>query len=101
MSFYRVETIANLVSDYCLTIHHPPVFATLFHSFPMKAAYSFRQDFSHSSSSSVDYTSLAAGRDFTTLDGRLVPRALGEAALRQRTALLVGGLLIGEWPDHL
>lgn len=67
----------------------------------MKAAYSSRQDFSHSSPSPVDYTSLTAGRDFTTLDGRLVPRALGEAALRQRTALLVGGLLIGEWPDHL
>ena len=67
----------------------------------MKPAFSTRQDASHARSSPVDYTSLAAGRDFTTLDGRLVPRALGEAALRQRTALLVGGLLIGEWPEHL
>ena len=67
----------------------------------MKAASSSRRDFSRVSSSPADYTSLAAGRDFTTLDGRLVPRALGEAALRQRTALLVGGLLIGEWPEHL
>lgn len=42
-----------------------------------------------------------AERDFATLDGRLVPRALGELALRQHTALLVGGLLIGEWPEQL
>lgn len=67
----------------------------------MKATYTSRQDFSHSVTSPVDYPSLTAGRDFTTLDGRLVPRALGEAALRQRTALLIGGLLIGEWPDQL
>lgn len=67
----------------------------------MKAAYTSRQDISRSSSSPVDYNALTAGRDFTTLDGRLVPRALGEAALRQRTALLIGGLLIGEWPDQL
>ena len=67
----------------------------------MKAAYSSRQDFAHLGSSPADYATLAAGRDFTTLDGRLVPRALGEAALRQRTALLVGGLLIGEWPEQL
>jgi hypothetical protein len=35
-----------------------------------------------------------------TPDGRLVPRALGEAGLRQRTALLVGGLLVGFWPTQ-
>lgn len=67
----------------------------------MKTAYYSRQDFVYPNSSSTDYATLAAGRDFTTLDGRLVPRALGEAALRQRTALLVGGLLIGEWPEQL
>lgn len=47
----------------------------------------------------ADQAVLAAGRDFTTLDGWLIPRALGEAALRQRTAILVGGLLIGHWPE--
>jgi len=67
----------------------------------MKAAYSPRQNTDHMGSSATNYVTLAAGRDFTTLDGRLVPRALGEAALRQRTALLVGGLLIGEWPEQL
>jgi len=67
----------------------------------MKAGYSSRQDATHIGSSAANYVTLAAGRDFTTLDGRLVPRALGEAALRQRTALLVGGLLIGEWPEQL
>ena len=48
-----------------------------------------------------DYTALTAGRDFMTPDGLLVPRALGEAGLRQHTAILVGGMLIGNWPDHL
>ncbi|WP_223648324.1 hypothetical protein [Hymenobacter psoromatis] len=67
----------------------------------MKATYSSRQDFARSGSLPTEYSSLAAGRDFTTLDGRLVPRALGEAALRQRTAMLIGGLLIGEWPEQL
>lgn len=66
----------------------------------MKFTYALRQDFAHSRSLAADGSSLAAGRDFTTLDGRLVPRALGEAALRQRTAMLVGGLLIGEWPEQ-
>lgn len=67
----------------------------------MTFTYASRPDFAHSRSSSADYAALAAGRDFTTLDGRLVPRALGEAALRQRTAMLIGGLLIGEWPEQL
>ena len=44
---------------------------------------------------------LAAGRDFMTPDGTLVPRALGEAGLRQRTAILVGGMLIGNWPESI
>ena len=65
----------------------------------MKVTYAY-QDFAHTGSLPVDYPSLAAGRDFTTLDGRLVPRALGEAALRERTAMLIGGLLIGEWPEQ-
>lgn len=33
--------------------------------------------------------------DYVTPDGNVVPRALGEAALRGRTAVLVGGLLVG------
>ncbi|RZK46063.1 MAG: hypothetical protein EOO59_19925 [Hymenobacter sp.] len=48
-----------------------------------------------------EYAGLAAGRDFTTPDGHLVPRALGEAGLRQRTALLIGGMLIGYWPENI
>ena len=66
----------------------------------MKSTYDSRQNSTHSRSSSADYAALAAGRDFTTLDGHIVPRALGEIALRQRTALLIGGLLVGEWPEH-
>jgi len=30
----------------------------------------------------------------------LVPRAAGEAALLGRTAVLVGGLLVGMWPQN-
>lgn len=67
----------------------------------MKGSYSQSRAFAQPSSSSADYASLAAGRDFTTLDGRLIPRALGEEALRQRTALLVGGMLIGNLPDQV
>ena len=37
--------------------------------------------------------------DFVTPDGMVVPRALGEAALLGRTAVLVGGLLVGIWPQ--
>lgn len=37
--------------------------------------------------------------DFITPDGTIVPRALGEAALQGRTAVLVGGLLVGVWPQ--
>ena len=66
----------------------------------MKFTYASRPAFAHARSSAADGSALAAGRDFTTLDGRLVPRALGEAALRQRTAILIGGLLIGEWPEQ-
>jgi hypothetical protein len=47
-----------------------------------------------------DFSYLSAERDFMTPDGRLIPRALGELALRQRTALLIGGLLVGCWPEH-
>ncbi len=67
----------------------------------MKPSYASRQSSTHSGASAGTYTSLAAGRDFTTLDGQVIPRALGELALRQRTAILVGGLLIGEWPEQL
>jgi hypothetical protein len=30
----------------------------------------------------------------------VVPRAVGEAALLGRTAVLVGGLLVGVWPQY-
>jgi hypothetical protein len=42
--------------------------------------------------------SVSVGIDFVTPDGMVVPRALGEAALVGRTAVLVGGLLVGIWP---
>ncbi len=42
----------------------------------------------------------ATGIDFVTPDGMLVPRAVGEAALLSRTAVLVGGLLVGVWSQH-
>jgi hypothetical protein len=42
---------------------------------------------------------VSVGIDFVTPDGMVVPRALGEAALLGRTAVLVGGLLVGVWPQ--
>ena len=42
---------------------------------------------------------ISVGIDFVTPDGMLVPRALGEAALLRRTAVLIGGLLVGFWPQ--
>ncbi|WP_210513775.1 hypothetical protein [Hymenobacter terricola] len=42
---------------------------------------------------------VSVGIDFVTPDGTVVPRALGEAALLGRTAVLVGGLLVGIWPQ--
>lgn len=69
----------------------------------MKASYPSGHSVSRIGTAPIptDQAMLAAGRDFTTLDGRLIPRALGEAALRQRTAMLIGGLLIGNWPDMI
>jgi hypothetical protein len=67
----------------------------------MKSAFVPRQCFIYPGSAMPDATANPAERDFTTLDGRIVPRALGELALRQHTAMLVGGLLIGEWPEQL
>jgi hypothetical protein len=66
----------------------------------MKVSYPQSRAYSQPSSAAADYAVLTAGRDFTTLDGRLIPRALGEEALRQRTALLIGGMLIGNWPEQ-
>lgn len=37
--------------------------------------------------------------DFLTPDGNLVPRAIGEAALRNSRAILVGDLLVIGMPD--
>ena len=42
---------------------------------------------------------ILTGLDFVTPDGIIVPRALGEAALLSHTAVLVGGLLVGVWPQ--
>lgn len=67
----------------------------------MNHVFSPRQRLAHPGSSPTDYAAAFAERDFTTLDGRIVPRALGEIALRQHTALLIGGLLIGDWPEQL
>lgn len=67
----------------------------------MKGSLTARHSFAYSSQLAIEYVATPAERDFTTLDGRIVPRALGEIALRQHTALLVGGLLIGEWPEQL
>lgn len=67
----------------------------------MKPSFASRRGATPSGASVAAYATLAAGRDFTTLDGQIVPRALGELALRQRTAILVGGLLIGEWPENI
>jgi hypothetical protein len=67
----------------------------------MKSTHSARQRFAYPGTPPNDYATIPAERDFTTLDGRIVPRVLGEIALRQHTALLVGGLLIGEWPEQL
>ena len=39
----------------------------------------------------------AAGGDFVTPDGLIVPRAAGEAALLGHNAVLIGGLLVGLW----
>lgn len=43
---------------------------------------------------------ISVGIDFVTPDGTVVPRAVGEAALQGRTAVLVGGLLVGVWHQH-
>jgi len=66
----------------------------------MKSAFTARQPAPYPSPLPAEYAGSSTERDFTTLDGRIVPRALGEMALRQHTALLVGGLLIGEWPEQ-
>lgn len=42
---------------------------------------------------------ISVGVDFITPDGMVVPRALGEAAILDHTAVLVGGLLVGVWPQ--
>lgn len=67
----------------------------------MSTTFCFNQAFSPASGLVEDFSYLSAERDFMTPDGRLVPRVLGEAALQQRTALLVGGLLVGFWPTQL
>ena len=36
--------------------------------------------------------------DFTTIDGRTIPHAEGEAALNQGHAVLIGGLFVGAFP---
>lgn len=36
--------------------------------------------------------------DFTTIDGRTIPHAEGEAALNKGQAVLIGGLFVGAFP---
>jgi len=67
----------------------------------MEATHHDKPVYNHQAQALGEYAGLATGRDFTTPDGHLVPRALGEAGLRQRTALLIGGMLIGHWPENL
>ena len=67
----------------------------------MQPTYALREGPGPTRPAAAAYATLAADRDFTTLDGQLVPRALGELALRQRTAMLIGGLLIGAWPEQV
>jgi hypothetical protein len=67
----------------------------------MHPTYCFNQALSSANNIVEDFSYLSAERDFMTPDGRLVPRAIGEAALSKRTALLVGGLLVGFWPSQL
>ncbi|MGI4759063.1 MAG: hypothetical protein ACRYF0_00045 [Janthinobacterium lividum] len=67
----------------------------------MKSSFTARQPVTYPSPLPAEFTASSTERDFTTLDGRIVPRALGELALCQHTALLIGGLLIGEWPEHI
>lgn len=66
----------------------------------MSTTFCLNQSLSPASGLVEDFSYLSAERDFMTPDGRLIPRALGEAALRQRTALLIGGLLVGFWPTQ-
>jgi hypothetical protein len=37
--------------------------------------------------------------DFTTIDGRTIPHAEGEAALNKGQAVLIGGLFVGALPS--
>lgn len=67
----------------------------------MEISYLQGRAFTQLGSTTTEFAMQAAGRDFITLDGRLIPMALGEEALRQRTALLVGGVLIGHWPEQM
>lgn len=67
----------------------------------MKRSFSVRRTSYYLTSLPTEISAVPTERDFTTLDGNVVPRALGEIALRQHTAMLIGGLLIGEWPEHL
>ncbi|OGX82263.1 hypothetical protein BEN49_14120 [Hymenobacter coccineus] len=41
----------------------------------------------------------APAPDFLTPDGHLIPRAIGEAALRDSKAILIGDLLVLGTPD--
>lgn len=67
----------------------------------MEATHHDKPVYNHHAQALGEHAGLATGRDFTTPDGHLVPQALGEAGLRQRTALLIGGMLIGYWPENI
>ena len=101
LSFWRLKAPSNIVSEfnakYCGSAAN--LFWLLLAA--MSTTYCFNHSLSAADSLVEDFSFLSAERDFMTPDGRLVPRALGEAALRQHTALLIGGLLVGFWPTQL
>lgn len=98
MSFLVQTAAANIVSVLSTELSLVLILLPPYRYF-MKVSCTYGRAFAQPLTTAAEITTLAAGRDFTTLDGRLIPRALGEEALRQRTAILVGGILIGNWPE--
>jgi hypothetical protein len=43
---------------------------------------------------------VVAAAGFATIDGEMIPYSAGAAAIRNGTAVLVGGLLVGAVPSH-
>lgn len=101
MSFFLASDDVNIVSSYGKIYHFFDDFFSL-PPLPHAAMYlltypSLRN--SRRPKASYFTRPVSVGIDFVTPDGMVVPRALGEAALLNRTAVLVGGLLVGMWPN--